>query len=743
MLKKLFSLLVSVCLTISVARIPVWATEGQEEEGLEELLFTDIPVVVTSTLIEQSMSRAPSIMTVLREDEIALLGAKTLGELLNYVVGVEVQHGTTMDNIVTMRALRNDDDNGKVLFMVDGHTMNVPRNGNWHSWGLAGVKQVEIIRGPGSAIYGDHAMGGVVNIITKKPADLDGCEVTAGGGTNETFHTSVVAGSQLNEDSGYRFIFEKFDTIGSRDSIIENDRQREYWDPRMISHGLYGAQTNTPGPGWEGKFFQTADILFEHKNAYFRYRQEETAFEMLTNQNRAYLTDHPSTYFDDNWSIETGISFDFESWGKFSIKGWHDDLTQSYIDQSYVDGVRWGRDTDGDGVWDSFDTSTYSTSDGIDDILQNGSRKDHSFFMVVDGADIKYQTKLFNIHNILLGWSFVEHTSRGTDRYYQSSSSAYTPWGDEYWHSANSGEVMRINRSFYFQDLIALGDKMDVVLGGRHDEYTDFGNAFNPRFGVVYAFSDYTSLKVLYATAFRAPTVVEKHNTSDSTRLRYGAPPLTAEEVETTEVNFNTLLMNDKLMLNLTAFRNIMHGLITGTTYSYVSSSGTTWFTTIDANSGRAKVQGTELEMKYLLSTNFSVYMSHAWLDAEEKNMGVKYKIYDQPVSKTHVGFNWNMFENRVNWGCNAYHATERPRPTDHPLYKIKKAEAFTLVDTTILFKNFLPNNALDISFTVRNLFNEGYEVTNIGMARSRMVPTVFDVSRPGRSYFAKATVRF
>ena len=146
-----------------LAVLSVFATDAisehppQAEEGLEVLLFMDVPVEVTSTLSEQRLSQAPSVMTVVTRKEILQSGAKDLMELLYYVNGVDVGNGDVSGVNLSIRGIREAASNAKVLFLVDGHPMNNPSSGNWNAFGLAGIKQVEILRGPGSALYGDHA----------------------------------------------------------------------------------------------------------------------------------------------------------------------------------------------------------------------------------------------------------------------------------------------------------------------------------------------------------------------------------------------------------------------------------------------------------------------------------------------------------------------------------------------------------------------------------------------------------
>lgn len=123
----------------------------------------------------QPVSETPSMVTVITAAEIRAHGHRTVADALRWVRGVFVSYDRNY-SYVGMRGLQRPGDyNNKVLLTVDGHTMN----GNVYGDGLFGnelgldletVERIEVVRGPGSALYGSHAVLAVVNVVTRRPS---------------------------------------------------------------------------------------------------------------------------------------------------------------------------------------------------------------------------------------------------------------------------------------------------------------------------------------------------------------------------------------------------------------------------------------------------------------------------------------------------------------------------------------------------------------------------------------------
>ncbi len=137
------------------------------------------PVVVTASRREQAVRTAPASITVISRREIEARPETTVTELLRSVEGVSVVGANPNDRDITLRGMPGD----YTLLLVDGQRQNTRETMNRGTGGvqsnllppLAAIERIEVVRGPMSALYGADAMGGVVNIITRKlPAQWSG-----------------------------------------------------------------------------------------------------------------------------------------------------------------------------------------------------------------------------------------------------------------------------------------------------------------------------------------------------------------------------------------------------------------------------------------------------------------------------------------------------------------------------------------------------------------------------------------
>ncbi|EKO3369691.1 TonB-dependent receptor [Vibrio fluvialis] len=172
----------------------------------------DETVVVTANRFEQKQASVLSATTVISRQEIEQYQANSLTEVLRRVPGVEIaQNGGRGHNAsVFMRGTNRD----HVLVLVDGVRIDSAAGGvaiNHFPLGL--VERLEVIRGPGAAMYGSDAVGGVINIITRSHRGNNLKQVTAGIGSNQTRKGDVVAKADVNEQGHLQLAagFEKTD----------------------------------------------------------------------------------------------------------------------------------------------------------------------------------------------------------------------------------------------------------------------------------------------------------------------------------------------------------------------------------------------------------------------------------------------------------------------------------------------------------------------------------------------------
>lgn len=142
---------------------------------LEKLINSLIGVASIKPL---SGRESPSIVSLITEEEIKNSGARDLIDILSMIPGIDF--GVDVEGVVGMGIRGNWAHEGKVLLLLDGQEMNEGLFGTTqfgNRYPIDQISKIEVIRGPGSAIYGGYAEYGVINIITKNGKDLNGIAI--------------------------------------------------------------------------------------------------------------------------------------------------------------------------------------------------------------------------------------------------------------------------------------------------------------------------------------------------------------------------------------------------------------------------------------------------------------------------------------------------------------------------------------------------------------------------------------
>lgn len=191
---KLFLLLLAISFTTTgVAQTQdSTSTNDLYNMSLEDLM--NIELTVASGKKALSVKESPGIITVINEEEIKNSGARDLIDLLRLVAGIDF--GLDVTGIIGISMRGNWAHDGKVLLIIDGMEMNELAFSSLQFGGhysIEQIKQIEVIRGPGSSIYGGFAEYGVINITTKQGKDINGVEITGNYG-------------QMQDDFGHRAV---------------------------------------------------------------------------------------------------------------------------------------------------------------------------------------------------------------------------------------------------------------------------------------------------------------------------------------------------------------------------------------------------------------------------------------------------------------------------------------------------------------------------------------------------------
>ena len=205
-----------VLLLSLVSVLPLYAQNPKEDEPVRMG-----EVVVTATRDTQEIRKTPANVTVITAEEISKSGATTVVEALDKLESIQFRtySGNSSQAMIDIRGFGGDNPYGKALIMLDGRRLNRTdmASVNWLSIPLNTIERIEIVRGPGSVLYGDAAVGGVINIITRK------------GKGKPAFNASSLAGSYglHNERVGVNGATDKWTyAVAAENNFISGYRDR-------------------------------------------------------------------------------------------------------------------------------------------------------------------------------------------------------------------------------------------------------------------------------------------------------------------------------------------------------------------------------------------------------------------------------------------------------------------------------------------------------------------------------------
>ncbi|MGH9391178.1 MAG: TonB-dependent receptor, partial [Vicinamibacteria bacterium] len=184
------------------------------------------PVVVTADKIEESLSNVASSLTLITRDDIERRKAQTVQEMLREVPGVDLQSSGGSPGSFTQVRIRGANDD-QLVVLVDGARVNGTFGGNF-DFGLMptdNVERIEVLRGGASALYGSDAIGGVINIITRRGKEEPRVSLFWEGGSLETFKEGVSAGG-VWKGNDFSFTYSRLDSAGLRPGPFNHSHER-------------------------------------------------------------------------------------------------------------------------------------------------------------------------------------------------------------------------------------------------------------------------------------------------------------------------------------------------------------------------------------------------------------------------------------------------------------------------------------------------------------------------------------
>lgn len=649
-MKKSIVQLLAVLLTAMSATGSQAAPQSEEEELA--LAYGDKSFVTIASGSRQPIARAPSVATVITAEDIAAIGAADMDEVLETVPGLHVARSPLGYNpIYTIRGIYTQY-NPQVLMLVNGIPITGVYVGDrsqiWAGMPVENIARIEVIRGPGSALYGADAFSGVINIITKTAADINGSQLglragsfnsrdawlqhggTWGGfdvaaylraGTTDGQHQIIAADAV--SPTPYPSLAPGPVNLGRNAIDGRFDLSRDKWRLRAgyqqrsnASTGAGVASALDPKGNNFGERIST-DLTYQDVN--FAPNLDvtaQTSYLYITEQSD--LTLYPPGFLGFPNGV-IGNPYKWERHLRFNLSAAYTGL------QSHK--LRFGAGTQNDDLYRIKDTNNYT-------LPPLGS--------VQDVTDIA---------------PFIRPHSRRVNYVYAQDEWAFT-------------------RDWY------------LTAGVRQDHYSDFGNTTNPRFALVWETAYNLTSKLLYGRAFRPPSFAELYNINNPVAL--GNPNLKPETNKSTELAF-AWQATSTLQANLNLFRYQMNDIL-----RFVLDTSTGISTA--QNAGRQHGQGMEVELVW--DANQSLRLSGNYAQQHSTDEATNQDAGNAPRHHVYARADWHFMP---RWTLDTqfnYVADRKREPSDT---RPPIADYHT-VDITL--RSQKQSRDWDFAFKVLNLFD-------------------------------------
>ncbi|OQX05411.1 MAG: hypothetical protein BWK80_52225, partial [Desulfobacteraceae bacterium IS3] len=538
---------------------------GMDSKAFEDelkWLKAETFVITASKMLENIKKTAASI-TVITDRELKDMGARNLADALRTAPGIGLTQHAVGEWEIESRGIKTNFSE-KVLFMLNSHPIDINLVNGGSVAGLRfdnlpvdNIHRIEIIRGPGSALYGANAFTALINVITMDGADINGIEISARGGSFDTQQYNILLGKKLGEfDVAANLNF--YDTNGF-DALVEKDLQTKL--DQMMGTNASLAPGNPDS--WEKKYDAELKVGYKGLKIQGRYiKREAGSFFGITNA----LTDDSHLEYDF-YTLGLEYSRDITKRFDLTARVYHDYMSF-------------------DNYWEAF-------SEGYKGEFPDGYNFRSPAKCAKTGMEIQTNYQFNENNHVIAGIMGEQQRQSGIKYFANYHPLTGEPVGDpaglhDWSDSLNwNGDHGRDLWAIYLEDIWDIRKNLRLTIGGRYDHFSDFGGVFNPRAGFAYEFITHYRLKMMYGQAFRAPTFAEQYNINNPGWV--GNPDVQPEKIKTLEISLSADI-TDSINAGVTYFHNDISDLI-GFEPDANGISTT-------ANLHSVTSQGIELEMK-------------------------------------------------------------------------------------------------------------------------------------------------
>lgn len=686
------------CAVAAFVGIPAWAQqELAEERAVLHLFFSDSEVVSPSKF-DQKLSQAPAKVVIVTAEQIRQRGYVDLEQVLHDLAGFDFDKGMGVNwSTIFMRGIRSDNSD-RFLLIWDGIIQNdIWKQTTWISrqYPLSNIARIEVLYGPASLLYGANAFAGIINVILKKEAEVDGFSIQAMVGS---WRTQLAEFNFGKEAGPWRFMA----------------NARYYTSDEMDFNGKYWVDA----AGRRRTYNHDLALMWPAAGRLHDWNQDGL-YDVLINgcPNGFDGKTHNPT---NDWFVQAGVG-----WGDFDLRGyywWQDEaedpwytsqkrsndhliITGSALELTYAHDFGNGLKSRGylimrtSGVNENTRTPSfkaYFTGDVNDPrelcIYKLGSYVYYKVF----AREYRLGAQFDLARGDTMAVMGAELVQTDAPEDYATRTLKSQPWSATERHrTRDAAAFANVHR--------ALGGRFSLDAGLRYDynyavgEPGGFGGLFTGRAAAIATPTPNQTVKLIYGQSFQEPDPWHRYSLDVGVRnLR--APDLQPEKLDSLELDYD-VTVGTRWRTSFSLYANRVRNLIR---LESVSRKGGA--TNQFKNIGELDVRGLELESRYFFGEGRSAYLNATWTRAEDPKTGRK--TGDIAPFKANAGLEL-AFE-KGSLSCRAHYVSARDTINyDNPsIYVVRKVGSYFTVDLTGVLR---VRQDLDVTFSLWNLLDRTY----------------------------------
>lgn len=704
--KDSFMLFLSALLIVTLPA-QLRADQTQDHAFVIDLLakqFEELAEVKVSlaTRTPKPIRVAPAMITVVTAEQIRKMGGRTLLDVVRRLAGVSVSINNIGNHVIHVRGVHSYHGK-KMLMMINNHRVNELHSGGT-AWSfsditLDNIKQIELIRGPGSALYGENAFAGIINIITKRYYPTNKITnnneqqqsinfVSLRHGTQETNSGSMLLGSS-GEDWSISAFIRLFKSDGFA-GVVEQD---------VLSPA---AHSYAPGKTDDWQEQQDIDLLL--------------SWQDFTLQTR-YLQKRRGPFINITDALSTGSKRELDHF--FISLKWDKKPADIINVQSRLFFVHHKFDNHWVGYPPGFKGEPGFKIDGL---IGRPAGTFHTY-----GVEV-VSTRNVAAHNLMIGASWRKHYQFDI-RYWANFDptkavptplagglqevSSWANWSSRPDHNED-------DFSFFGQNDWQINNHLALITGIRYDNYDQFGGVVSPRIGLTWEKEKRTVFKLLYGQAFRAPTYAERFTINNP--ALHGNPDLNPETVDTIEASVNKQWLN--LNLDLALYYSQYRDLIV------LGKKPTATAAAPYINQDEATAKGVELTIRKELSNTLALLANYTWQSFEDDVTGAT--LPGIARHRGNIELQWEI-NSKTFLNSHLYWSDKRSRELGDSRPSLA---GYGLVNLALLRQD-ISKKGLDLQISINNLLDKNYH----DPAPEGTIPN--DFPRPGIDAMMELRYRF